>query len=397
ARAPSESVRAQSGGDAESSFSEAMGHYRRGRERYRQQTRIGNEQAIESYALALAADPEFALAHAGLVNAYALRVIRYGFEPRWRHEAEAAARWALRLDPALPEAHKAQGLLHDLDERLEPALESYRRALELHPGYVEAAYNASTTAFALGRWDEAVDYQLRDVERPNGRAALAILLFELGLEASGRELASEVLELEPLHGYLGSYLALRSTLDGGLDRGRRQAERLAQAYPTWWRPRWVLAEIALREDDADAALAEYTAAVELSGEGDWEAALGLAAVLNRGGEKARAETLMESIEADATARLEAGSTWHVHSFRLAAIAALRGQRQTAIEHFAAAFAAGRLSPSWDAVHPALASVRSDPDFEALLEGMRERIDQQRQAVLAKTDFASLSARIRPRS
>ncbi|MEL7060736.1 MAG: winged helix-turn-helix domain-containing protein [Acidobacteriota bacterium] len=363
---------------AEAARAEAMRHYRRGRAWYQQQTQIGNEQAIESYRLALAADPDLALAHAGLANAYLMRTVRYGFdEEPWRSEAAEAVRWALEIDPDLPEAHKAQGLLHDVDGRPDDALRSYRRSLELAPDQAEAAYNAASTAFALGRWDEAIGFQSRDLDRPAGRAAMAILLFEIGRPSAGRQLADEVLGEDPLTGYLISYLALRTILDGNLAAGRDQARRLVEAYPLWWRPRWVLGEILWRLGDRPGATAALERSVELAGEDVTEATVSLAAVLMVRGETTRGEALMVDVEQNALRSIAAGRATHVDHFRLATAASLRGRPEAALDHLEAAIKAGRQTAAWDRVHVAFMPLRDEPRFARLLARMEQEVARER--------------------
>ncbi len=139
----------------------AHDQYLRGREAYLRYERDANESAIKLYTAALAVDPDFALAGAGLASAYALRVANYGFGPESADLALAAAQQALALEPELPEAHKALGLAYAAQGRSLQARSSYRRALELRPDYDEAIHNIALLLFQLGEWDEAGRWQRR--------------------------------------------------------------------------------------------------------------------------------------------------------------------------------------------------------------------------------------------
>lgn len=136
-------------------------HYLRGREQYLRYQEGANEAAIEHYRDAIELDPGYALAHAGLASALCLRTANYGAGDESLAAARAAAKTALDLDPDLPEAHKALGLVDSLQGRPAKARAAYLRALELRPDYDEAIHNIAFLLNQLGEWDEAGRWQRR--------------------------------------------------------------------------------------------------------------------------------------------------------------------------------------------------------------------------------------------
>ena len=102
----------------------------------------GWRDSIELFKAALIKDPVYALPHAGIAHAYAM----LGFD--WYGGlssqeamplAKAAATRALVLDENLAEAHTALGMIRMLyDWDWAGAEASFRRAIELNPGYVHA-------------------------------------------------------------------------------------------------------------------------------------------------------------------------------------------------------------------------------------------------------------------
>ena len=90
-------------------------YYLRGREQYLRYQEAANAAAIEHYEQAIALDPSYALAHAGLGSALSLEVAHYGASDEALDAALLAALLALDLDPELPEAHKALGLVYSLE------------------------------------------------------------------------------------------------------------------------------------------------------------------------------------------------------------------------------------------------------------------------------------------
>lgn len=93
------------------------------------------EQAIEK-------DPRFALAYAGLADSYASSVLLEEREPAGRMEnlakAKMAARKALEIDPALPEAHVPLAVASCRLWEWREAEREFRRAIELDPNYATA-------------------------------------------------------------------------------------------------------------------------------------------------------------------------------------------------------------------------------------------------------------------
>jgi TolB-like protein/class 3 adenylate cyclase len=112
---------------------EAHDFYLKGR--YSAAKRFGDSlrRAIEYYNQALAKDPNYALAYAGIADSYAL-LPEYSSEPPDEafRRARAAAEKALSLDNNLAEAHTSLGLvLHAADLNFEGAKQEFERAIEL--------------------------------------------------------------------------------------------------------------------------------------------------------------------------------------------------------------------------------------------------------------------------
>ena len=61
----------------------AYEYYVKGREYYSRYKKEDNEQAIELFKKAIELDPDYALAHAGLGDAYCQRAGRFGFPETW--------------------------------------------------------------------------------------------------------------------------------------------------------------------------------------------------------------------------------------------------------------------------------------------------------------------------
>jgi DNA-binding winged helix-turn-helix (wHTH) protein/TolB-like protein/tetratricopeptide (TPR) repeat protein len=135
---------------------EAWRNYLQGRYSEFRFTRDGMEKAIEYFNHAIALDPGYAIASAGLADAYTT-ASDWVLSPREAlPKAEAAARRALSFDDGLAEAHGslAHALMHEW--RLTESGAEFHRALALSPNNTSIYFGYAEYLTALGRNDEAV-------------------------------------------------------------------------------------------------------------------------------------------------------------------------------------------------------------------------------------------------
>lgn len=104
-------------------------------------------QSIGLLEQAIAKDPSFAPAYAGLATAHAFRSVQFPLDhpPDELVNMKAAAEKAIQLDPLLAEAHEALGRVYARESQWEQAEKSFRQAIEIDP-------NRSSTHTAYGYW-----------------------------------------------------------------------------------------------------------------------------------------------------------------------------------------------------------------------------------------------------
>ena len=89
---------------------DAYTYYLKGRHYYYNYTDDDNNKAIDLFNKALKIDSNYALAYAGLADAYNQRVGKFGYSEELYDSSLALCKKALRLNPDLPEGYKAIGL-----------------------------------------------------------------------------------------------------------------------------------------------------------------------------------------------------------------------------------------------------------------------------------------------
>ncbi len=228
------------------------------------------ERAIVWYTESVAADPEYAPSFAALAEAYTIQSIGFATRPsrETMPKARDAADTALELDPRLPDAHLARGLVamfyewdygaakrgidkaielspssanahmwlefywtyveHDYEE----ALAAIRRAIELDP--LEPAYRErlAYVHMIFGRYDEA-ERLLREQLATGPITPLLHLALADTLSRTGRlaEAATHVDEALERSGRLVTFLAVACgihALKGDIDKARELLTELQE-------------------------------------------------------------------------------------------------------------------------------------------------------------------------
>ncbi|MEX2271939.1 MAG: protein kinase [Vicinamibacterales bacterium] len=208
---------------------EAYQKYLEGRYYWTRRNSGAFQEAIVCFKETIAMDPDYALAHAGLADAYSILGL-YGIASplTFGPLAQASARRALELDPDLPESHAARALVQWSYERdWQGAVDSYERALTLNP-------HLNIT-----------------------RGQFGPLLAYIGRAAEGLANAAAASRAEPFNPVLNFYYAGVLQWVGLQEQALTECERLLQHFPDAPLSLWIKA-LALRElgriDDAIAVM-----------------------------------------------------------------------------------------------------------------------------------------------
>ena len=312
--------------------SEAHQLYLKGRFFWNKRTGDDLKKSIDYFQQAIAADPNYALAYAGVADAYVfLPGYTAGSPQDCYPKAKAAAKKALKLDDTLAEAHTTLAialLLYDFD--FAQAIREFQHAIELNPNYATAHQQYGNIGLIdLGRFDDAI--------------------------AEGNRAA----ELDPLS------LVINADVGANYYYARRYDEAIAQLRKTLeMDPGYYYAYITLGEalemkGAGDTAIAEYQKARALN---DDPSVLGLLAhAYAASGTKTGALKILDQLKALSKQRYVAA-----YSFTLVYLGL--GDKEEALHWLEQSYqdrAGGDIEGI--RVDPFLDSLRGDPRFEALEE------------------------------
>ncbi len=222
--------------------------------------------AEEYFNRSVAADPQFAVAHAALSENHSLIFhFRYDRAPQRLASSIANAHRALEINPTLPEGHRALGLYYYWCQRnFEQALRELSLAASRRPNDPQIIASMGYVLRRQGRWQEALDalQRVAEINPQNGVNVLDIAstcarmrLWTVGIEHSRR-----AIELDPdaIHPYV-FYARILRARDGAVDSAREVLDRMPNKDPEEQAIYWY--EQAMYERDFGAAI-EAMSAVE---------------------------------------------------------------------------------------------------------------------------------------
>jgi len=145
-------------------ISQAFGYFLKGKNYYQRYKQEDNQIAIQLFQHALKLEPNLAIAHAGLADAYSQGVFQFGADDSWRGLALEFAKNAVRLEPENEIAYKALGLAEYLNGQLEKAIGSNLKAVQLNPDYLQANTNLGFIYRELGQLELALQWNFKTIK-----------------------------------------------------------------------------------------------------------------------------------------------------------------------------------------------------------------------------------------
>ncbi len=312
---------------------EAYDAYLQGRSHLHRPTRADLETSREYFERALAKDPGYAPAWAGISEVWTIgRQRGYYSSQQATPASEAAAYRALALDSTLAEPHYALAEAKFYGEwDWSGADREFRRTLELRPDYAEARAFYAHLLCVLHRPDEAV----RQLDR-----------------------ARELDPLDPLVAWIGgAAYTMVGRFDDALSLYRGALERSPDNSSALW-VLWVTLASANRTDEAYATVRRWAAA---SGDS------GIAAALERGG---RSGGYRGALRAAADYQAAESASHDVGGWKIAVWYATAGEKGKALDWLERAYDEHDPTMPYLDVHPVFRSLHREPRFRALLARMK---------------------------
>ena len=309
---------------------EAYALYLKARYFWRRKSASGLKKGIEYFQQAIAVDPGYSLAYAGLADSH-IALGYYGYLPPKDvfPPAKAAADAAIRIDDGLAEAHTARAcvsLLYDWDWL--GAERGFQRAIELKQGYPTAHFWYACYLWAVGRTEDSC------------------------------EEASRALELAPLslvgHANLGWALYFGRKFDAAI----AQCQKSLELDPRYLFTHTVLGQAYLAASRYDEAIGALQSAVRFSGGLSFTTAT-LGYAYAKAGKRREARKVLQSL------RQRSGAEY-VPPFCVALVYAGLGDRDQAFACLDRAYEERSYWLAYLKTWPLVDDLRADVRFTALL-------------------------------
>jgi adenylate cyclase len=220
---------------------EAYTYYLRGRDFLHRRSKHYCRIARQMFAKAVALDPDYARAYAGMADCDSFLYLNYRVDVPI-DALLATTEKALSLDNTLPEAHASRGHALAAARRYPEANAEFEKAIALDPNLFEAYYGYARASFAEGQLEQAArlferasqlrpdDYQsvclLIHIYRSLGRLADCKDAARRGIELAEKELSSHPDDPRPAHLGAGALFEL-----GEMERAREWISRALAIDP----------------------------------------------------------------------------------------------------------------------------------------------------------------------
>lgn len=315
---------------------EAYGLYLKGRSHWMRRG-PGLHTALDYFRRALKVDPQYALAHAGVADCFAL-FGWFGEEPPKVSfpKAKAAALGALEINPELAEARATLGFVRALyDWQMAEAEADLYLAMELEPGYATAQYFLCPLLLLTDRPEQAIQ---------RSRAAL---------------------ELDPLSPFANAHLGWMFIGAGRQEEAIAPLERALELDPNLPMAHWLMGWARVYESGPEEAIPHLERAVERSGRSPWFLAhLGFAYGLEN---RPESEDVLKELEVQRTMR-------YVRPLAPVLVHLGRGEESQALDW---------LERAWEERDPWLLALKFDPAFDPVRSQPRF-VDLMKRVALRQT-------------
>jgi len=361
----------------------AYDYYLKGREFYSHYRKQDNENAIELFKKALELDPNYALAYAGLGDAYAQRTFRFGYPRSWLDSAIEVSEKAISIDLNSAEAYKALGLAYEYKGWYTKALEADRKAVELNPNYKAAVGNVGWVNWFIGEYVEAMKWFKKDLalDPTDAFSYYSIGVCNIGLDdyVKAKQWFKKSLELQPDLVFSHADLSELYLAEGNYKKAIQSAQEILSADPNEFIGLIASGNAELYSGKYDRAKQYFGKAMAIDPTRiDLLTRMGY--VLWKTSQRDEAQKMFSQILKLAQEAIEQGDEFFGIPYYIAAIHAIQGNKEEALEWMKKAVKAGFRKIRYCQRDPILENLHQDDKFKQIIVQLKEMVDEMRRRV-----------------
>ena len=359
---------------------EAYTYYLKGREYYYRYHKEDNENSIKLFKKALDLDPNYALAYAGLGDAYGQRSQRFGFPSTWIDSSIASGQHAVTLDPTLAEGYKALALGYTQLGKENLAIENNKKAVEFNPSYYPAVANLGSSYETIGKPDEALPWAKKAISiNPTNPVTMALLggiYFDLGEDAKAHTYFDRALALQPDLTNAHQGLASLEFLSGQIEQAKARSLNLISSVPDEPGPLLLAGNIYLFANDLNKAKEYFEKELAMTSpeSGSYNELAYIYAKLGRAKDSRK---MLELNISETLKWLARGDEGPGSRMGLAVSYKLQGNNAEAYKWMRESVKAGWTDYRMVALDPLYETFRDDQEFKEIFDGVRSRMQEMK--------------------
>jgi TolB-like protein/Flp pilus assembly protein TadD len=354
----------------------AYEYYLKGRESYMHYKKEDNEVAIFYFKKAIELDNNYALAWAGLGDAYSQKFGRFGFDKSWIDSSKQAAANAIRLDSGSSEAYKALANAYNYASEYDKGFELLQTSVRINPNNAPAVGNLGTGYFIRGDLPQALKWEKKAAAiNPKNKIPFQVIgwTYRLMGDFENAELwLKKSLEIKP---FKDSYRELAFTyVQEGKDAEAMKIVPYIISSDTNDFKSYEEAALVGMLTGNSRAKADFQRAVDmnpsLNSDAETFAPIGLGAILLKEGKSVDAEILLSRSKELFLDEIRNGKQDDEQRIGLAAIAAIQGKKEEALKWLQKAIDVKWLDYGMVEKSPWFENIKSDPRFKQMISRVK---------------------------
>lgn len=370
---------------------DAYDYYLKGRDYYNLLKKEENEIAIDFFKKALNQDPNYAMAYAGLADAYTQRVMRFTWPTNWLDSAIVAGETAISIDPELAEGYKAVAMTYAMKGWDSKAIDANLLAIDRKPNYFQAINNLGVLYGRLGLIDKQIPFLEKAIALAPRFALSYVQLGEaysnLGFDEEGISLINKAISIQPdfaepyfslsrLYLRQGNFLKAYEIATKGLSISPNDPGLQAKmGQIELFRGKYDNAEPYFEEVyDLDLGITSLMDPIDLS-----PSYLGY--VYLKSNKPAVASALFEQIETTVNDAIEKGNEFYVTKVEMGRASAIQNKNEEAIKWLTIAVDEGWFDYRMAEIDPTFNLIKNDKVFKLLLIEMKDHVYEMRKNIL----------------
>jgi TolB-like protein/Tfp pilus assembly protein PilF len=366
---------------------DAYTYYLKGRHYYYNYTDEDNNKAIDMFKKALQIDSSYALALAGLADAYDQRVTKYWYSNEWYDSALVLSKKALKLNPKLPEAYKALGLTYDNLGEKDLALSNYESAIKLNPNFASAILNYGQIKSSTGRYDEALYWFRRaNTLQPDNIwviISIANVYKFLVCDSLAIQWGEKAVSLDPQNNFALVTLSELNLDAGNFDEAKKYIDKSMAINDKWilnWFFKSLVETVTGDYKSTKECLDNYMKLAQST-----RPEYFYAYVLLKLNKKNEAMKILKQQEEEYTKEFDENpnTSLPIDYNALTEIYAILNEKDKAFEAWGKAIEKGWLDVRRNTLYPYLENLKDDPRYDEMLNIMRAKIDSLKAIIKKK--------------